>query len=190
MAWCRWADAQTMCTYLITRNLSNDINPQNLLRHAKSSSIIMGANGSNSPGLDYEKLSDLVVEKLGKANLSSAHVPNVLPHSLGNKKENYKQQNLKPFVAQKEIPTAKCAKDAWTHWFVSAPHLGLMQPLKDLPRALLSHDGKKYSERATLSLAFAKYSSYKMFEAAFTGFTMTYTMILREVRRCRRENCM
>ena len=32
MAWCRWEDAKTCCEYLLTKNISNEIDPRQLLR--------------------------------------------------------------------------------------------------------------------------------------------------------------
>ena len=44
------------------------------------------------------------------------------------------------------------------------------------------------SERQTLASAFTKYGNYEMFEVAYSGFKKTYSKILREVRKRKREN--
>ncbi|CAK4074776.1 unnamed protein product [Aphanomyces euteiches] len=45
---------------------------------------------------------------------------------------------------------------------------------------MIQADRKKFSERQTLSLALSRYKSYEQFEAAYTGFTDAYAMLLRE----------
>ena len=52
-----------------------------------------------------------------------------------------------------------------------------------MSKTMFADENKMYSERMTLSKAFEKYANYSMFEIAYSGYTSTYTKILREVRR-------
>ena len=49
MAWCRWEDAKTCCEYLITRDISDGIDPRNLMRiqTVNNYAIQFAESGSN-----------------------------------------------------------------------------------------------------------------------------------------------
>ena len=44
MAWCRWSDAKTCCEYLITRSISNEIDPSMLLYDQQSTNEYVSNN--------------------------------------------------------------------------------------------------------------------------------------------------
>ncbi|RLO03116.1 hypothetical protein DYB28_001868 [Aphanomyces astaci] len=60
-------------------------------------------------------------------------------------------------------------------------------PLRSFTKEMIRADRRKYSERLTLSKAFAKYVSYDMFESAYEGHTSSYSNTLSEVRKRKRE---
>ncbi|RHZ26678.1 hypothetical protein DYB31_008489 [Aphanomyces astaci] len=98
-----------------------------------------------------------------------------------------RQATLDSFVLYAVVPTARSAMDAWNQWFTGDPQLGLFQPLRSFTKEMIRADRRKYSERLTLSKAFAKYVSYDMFESAYEGHTSSYSNTLSEVRKRKRE---
>ncbi|CAK4190781.1 unnamed protein product, partial [Aphanomyces euteiches] len=60
----------------------------------------------------------------------------------------------------------------------------------DFTSEMIRADRKMYSERLTLAMAFNLYPTFELFEDAYNGYTQTYTKLLHEVRRRKRENRM
>ena len=181
MAWCRWEDAKTCCEYLITRNISDGIDPRNLLRMQMLCSVGVVAEERRQNGITGTlDIRDICRNVIAEIN-STAIKPKLLVK---------KQATLDAFVSQNTIPTATSAREAWMQWFAPAPELGLFQSIQSFNKSLKKKNTKKYSERQTLGLAFEKYSSYEAFEAAYSGNTKTYTAILKEVRKRKRNDCM
>ncbi|RHY32527.1 hypothetical protein DYB32_002473 [Aphanomyces invadans] len=58
------------------------------------------------------------------------------------------------FVAQKSVPTARSALEAWQQWVVADPAIGLVCALKDYTKEMIRMDRKKYFERLTLGKEF------------------------------------
>ena len=79
-------------------------------------------------------------------------------------------------------------KEAWIHWFNGDSSKGLFQPLKQFTKDMIRNDRRRYSERAVLALAFSKYNCYEEFEREYQGYTDTYSKLLKEVRKRKREN--
>jgi integrase len=172
MAWCRWADAKTCCEYLVTQSISNEIDPRNLLRNASA------LHPTQWPGIGTGGL-PMSVDALGQAlakSLQQHNVSNSVPSKVTT------QRSMDMFVAQKSIPTARSAREAWQQWFVADPDNGLVCALKNYSKEMIRMDRKKYSERLTLAVAFSKFQTFDQFEAAYMGFTASYAKILREIR--------
>ncbi len=169
MAWCRWKDASTCCEYLITRSLSNEVDPRNLLLH----SSLSVSNTSNA--LDPTVVAELVACKIGS-------LVNVAPPARSSP-EGMRQTNLQSFVVMKTIPTANDAKEAWNQWYLPNPELGLFRALQDFTSEMRNVNKRRYSERQTLALAFAKYATYEEFEAGYKRFPSSFRKVLDEVRR-------
>ena len=53
---------------------------------------------------------------------------------------------------------------------------------------MVKMDRKKYSERQTIASAFSKFQNFELFESAFAGHTDTYSSLLKEVRKRKRED--
>ncbi|KAF0690517.1 Aste57867_18107 [Aphanomyces stellatus] len=180
MAWCRWSDAKTCCEYLVTQSISNEIDPRNLLRTTNVLQRLQGVGLTGAVGTAF------TLEELGQAVATS------LQHGgVDKSKEVVKpkmQSTMDSFIAQKSIPTARCGRDAWQQWFVADHASGLVVALKDYNKEMVRLDRKKYSERATLGLAFQRYQSYEQFELAYSGFTGSYARLLKEVRRRKQMN--
>ncbi|RHY87208.1 hypothetical protein DYB35_010530 [Aphanomyces astaci] len=184
MAWCRWADAKTCYEYLITQSISNEIDPRNLLRTGSDANNIQWQTGSVAVpvGLGFS------VDDLGQALAKNLHGQG----ALGSLRTTttMRQSSIDQFVAQKSVPTARSALEAWQQWFVADPAIGLVCALKDYTKEMIRMDRKKYSERLTLGTAFSKYQTYQQFEASYQGFTSSYAKALHEVRRRKRLNIM
>ncbi|KAF0713824.1 Aste57867_4194 [Aphanomyces stellatus] len=176
MAWCRWADAKTCCEYLVTQSISNEIDPRNLLRTRSGH----GQREWDSGGVAaVPSTMGELVQTLAKSVEAFTSGKQPVPKAT-------KQLSMNNFVAQKSIPTARSAREAWQQWFVADPSAGLVCALKDYNSDMIRRDRKKYSERVTLASAFSKYQSYDEFESAYTGCTESYAGVLREVRRRKR----
>ena len=94
-----------------------------------------------------------------------------------------RQTNLQSFITIKTIPRASNARQAWDQWHHANPELGLFSALKEFSMEMRKIHKRKYSERQTLGLAFAKYATYEEFEVDYRGYTCSYRKILDEVRR-------
>lgn len=175
MAWCRWADPKTCCEYLVTRELSAQIDPQNLLRCKVSNSLPLMIESSSAVDHTVEQTCNQILQKI------ASNVPDKTQTKL-------KQTNLNSYVNQVAIPTASSAREAWDQWFFADPQRGLYQPLKSFDDQMIRKDRRKYSERLTLAKAFNRYSSYESFEESYVGFTSSYRTILQEVRKRKRES--
>ncbi|RHY45213.1 hypothetical protein DYB38_012225 [Aphanomyces astaci] len=180
MAWCRWTDAKTCCEYLVTQSISNDIDPRNLLRTPKFQ------HSTQWPELGAVGL-PFTVDAVGQALAKSLQEHTVGRHVPTKVRT---QRPMDMYVAQKSIPTAHSAREAWQQWFVADPNIGLVCALKDYTKDMIKLDRKKYSERLTLAMAFSKFQTFDQFEAAYTGFTASYARILREVRLRKRSGTM
>ncbi|KAH9086237.1 hypothetical protein LEN26_020332 [Aphanomyces euteiches] len=181
MAWCRWADEKTCCEYLITRSISNEIDPRNLLRSAY-------------PNVCLQQVSDMStvtnLDELGRVLVKAILESDLLNGCQPNKSKPQRQEVIDQFFVQKPIPTARSGREAWQQWFFADPKTGHYCAIKDYTADMIRADRKKFSERQTLSLAFRRYKSYEQFEAAYTGFTDAYAKLLREVRRRKQVNTL
>ncbi|KAF0685674.1 Aste57867_22476 [Aphanomyces stellatus] len=182
MAWCKWEDAKTCCEYLITRSITNEIDPRNLLR-------VSGANHvSNQSAMNTQDLCDAIVKNLWERApwLPVGGGAPVQPQrALASKPQ--RQTTLDAFVAHTTIPTARSAKEAWDQWFTGDIAAGVFQPLRSFTKDMIRADHRKYSERLTLSIAFSKYVSFDMFAVAYSDHTSSYSNTLSEVRKRKRE---
>ncbi|RHY07793.1 hypothetical protein DYB25_007310 [Aphanomyces astaci] len=173
MAWCRWADAKTCCEYLVTQSISNEIDPRNLLRSGTVNGQLQWQGGViGGVPCTVDELAQTLAKSVQAFASAAVPAPKVT-----------KQLSMDNFVAQKAIPTARSAREAWQQWFVADPGNGLTCALKDYSKEMIQFDRKKYSERHTLVMAFITYQSFDQFEASYTGFTNSYARILKEVRR-------
>ena len=100
----------------------------------------------------------------------------------------HEKATLDSFVTQNTIPTASSAHDAWTQWFTPVPEIGLFRPIRSFTKDMIRVNRKKYSERQTLGTAFQKYNSFDSFQESYNGHTSTYSEILKEVRKRKRED--
>ncbi|KAF0706389.1 hypothetical protein As57867_006745, partial [Aphanomyces stellatus] len=184
MAWCRWEDAKTCCEYLITRSLTNEVDPKNLLRV----NALPPPYASNMNALSTNDLCDAIVKRLHEMGSPSLEPGRAQPLMVAiPPPKSQRQTTLDRFVRHDVIPTARSARDAWTQWFTGDPQVGLFQPLRSFTKDMIRADRRKYSERMTLALAFSKYVSYEMFEAAYDGHTTSFSNTLAEVRKRKRE---
>ncbi|KAF0703239.1 hypothetical protein AaE_015479 [Aphanomyces astaci] len=119
MAWCRWTDAKTCCEYLVTRSISDGIDPRNCY-------------GS---GLT----SDNIVEAV-KKGMSIEQPKPVLPPA------RQRQLSLRECMVTKSIPTARSGRDPWDQWFTAYPKSGLFCAIKDFTKDMIKCDRRKYSE--------------------------------------------
>ncbi|KAF0715860.1 hypothetical protein AaE_011245 [Aphanomyces astaci] len=112
MAWCRWEDAKTCCEYLITRSITNEIDPRNLLR--------TNTNTSNSTvaEMNVQDLCNAIVKSLQNnvhvlpAAVVAADVACTLPPPVAAKSQ--RQMTLDSFVSHAVVPTSRSANEAWT----------------------------------------------------------------------------
>lgn len=181
MAWCRWEDAKTCCEYLITRSISDSIDPTNLLRIRQMNDFAMNLES---------RFINTVRENNQSIQINHVQSPNVVQQSKIPKPIKSKQSTLDTFVAQSAIPTASSAKEAWNQWFNPIPELGLFRSIRSFSKDMIRQNRRKYSERLTLASAFQKYTTYDSFERSYSGFTLSYSSILKEVRKRKRENCL
>ncbi|KAG9411522.1 hypothetical protein AC1031_017159 [Aphanomyces cochlioides] len=176
MAWCRWGDAKTMCEYLVTKNLSDAIDPRNLLSRPKSTGFVVSSN--NSTPMTAEAIADFIIKSLQEQD--ALPVVKKLPTIS-------KQTTLNSYVVPRTIPSAHSAQEAWQQWFYADVANGRPCALKDFTKAMVKMDRKKYSERQTIATAFSKFQSFELFANAFAGHTETYTSLLKEVRKRKRD---
>ncbi|KAH9091341.1 hypothetical protein LEN26_018753 [Aphanomyces euteiches] len=162
-----------MCEYLITKNISDEIDPRNLLNRPKSTGSMMSSE--NTCSVTAEAVAEYVVKLLQEQAL--------LPSVAKPSPPVTKQTTLNSYVVPKTIPTARSAKEAWQQWFYADVACGRPCALKDFTMAMIKMDRKKYSERQTIAAAFSKFQSFDLFVNAYDGHTDTYTNLLREVRR-------
>ncbi len=191
MAWCRWTDEKTCCEYLITRDISNGIDPRNLLRENTVNNGVINVVNSDpniNNNITVQDICNAIFAHLNATNTSITQ--NVTKNYTNVTINNTRQSTLDNYVAQVSIPTASSAKQAWNQWFMAVPEVGLFSPLKSFDKDMIRRNRKKYSERQTLSLAFEKYDSYESFEAKYAGYISTYSTILKEVRKRKREHCL
>ncbi|CAK4791347.1 unnamed protein product [Aphanomyces euteiches] len=170
MAWCRWSDAKTLCEYLVTRSISNEIDPRNLLRSGRSQGDAITEKSTQILPFDVDSIATALYEKLEQS----------LPKPSKAQSTTKRQESIAVFLNQKSIPTARSAKDVWQRWFTADPKVGLRRPLKDFTKSIILSDKKRYSERQTIALAFSKYQNLAQFEAAYAGYTDSYAKLLHE----------
>ncbi|RHY03977.1 hypothetical protein DYB30_009632 [Aphanomyces astaci] len=60
MTWCRWEDAKTCCEYLITRSITDEVGPKNMLRVDITTALRDNSMGS----LTVENLCNEIVKHL------------------------------------------------------------------------------------------------------------------------------
>ncbi|RHY08825.1 hypothetical protein DYB25_008988 [Aphanomyces astaci] len=99
-----------------------------------------------------------------------------------------RQTTIQEFAVPRAIPTARSGKEAWDQWFSADPKVGLYCALKDYTKEMIKVDRRKYSERLTLAVAFSKYQNFSQFETEYAGHASTYSGLLQEVRKRKREN--
>ncbi|KAF0693846.1 Aste57867_15224 [Aphanomyces stellatus] len=176
MAWCRWGDAKTCCEYLVTKNMSDAIDPRLLLERRVNvpSTFHTGQDGNAASA---ESIAATVVELLRGQNVVP-EIP-VAP--------TRRQQTMLEFAVPKSIPTARSGKEAWDQWFFSDPKRGVLCALKDYMKQMIKCDRRKYSERQTLAVAFSKFQTFAQFESEFAPYTKTYSGLLKEVRKRKHE---
>ncbi|ETV73059.1 hypothetical protein H257_12095 [Aphanomyces astaci] len=162
MAWCRWGDAKTCCEYLVTKNLSDEVDPRNLLLNS------MRARTTLVPAHPQVPSADAIAEAVMKM------LQDQKPAQPSKTTSATKQTTLDVFVVPNTISSARSAHEAWCQCFYADE--------------MIKADRKKYSERVTLSLAFKKLQTYELFESAYAGHTETYSSVLKEARQRKREN--
>ncbi|KAH9075971.1 hypothetical protein Ae201684P_012461 [Aphanomyces euteiches] len=175
-----WSDAKTLCEYLVTRSISNEIDPRNLLRSGRSQGDAITEKSTQILPFDVDSIATALYEKLEQS----------LPKPSKAQSTTKRQESIAVFLNQKSIPTARSAKDVWQRWFTADPKVGLRRPLKDFTKSIILSDKKRYSERQTIALAFSKYQNLAQFEAAYAGYTDSYAKLLHEVRKRKRSNCL
>ncbi|KAF0716321.1 hypothetical protein As57867_002898, partial [Aphanomyces stellatus] len=169
MAWCRWADTKTCCEYLVTKNLSDDIDPRLLLERRTGG---FSSHQGDSALVSAESIAAAVVELLQeKKVVSETHTTK----GTAKPASSWRQQSLVDFAVPKSVPTARSGKEAWDQWFFADPQHGVLCALKDYTKEMIKSDRRKYSERQTLANAFGKYHTFAQFEQAFAPFTDTYS---------------
>ncbi|KAF0718771.1 hypothetical protein AaE_010558 [Aphanomyces astaci] len=151
-------------------------------RHAASTLRTLAGNGvqgDNSSGaLSADSIAASVVKLLRDGN-ALAKIPQVaITH----------QTTIQEFVVPRAIPTARSGKEAWDQWFSADPKVGLYCALKDYTKEMINVDRRKYSERLTLAVVFSKYQNFSQFEKEYAGHASTYSGLLQEVRKRKREN--
>ena len=177
MAWCRWGDAKTCCEYLVTKSLSDAIDPRMLLeRRTLAGSGVQGDNASDT--LSADTIAASVVKLLQDGNALSKITQVAIK----------RQTTIQEFAVPRAIPTARSGKEAWDQWFSADPKVGRYCALKDYNKEMIKVDRRKYSERLTLAVAFSKYQNFSQFETEYAGHASTYSGLLQEVRKRKREN--
>ncbi|KAF0705570.1 hypothetical protein AaE_014461 [Aphanomyces astaci] len=176
MAWCRWGDAKTCCEYLVTKNLSDEVDPRNLLLNSMRARTTLVPAHPQAPSAD--SIAEAVMKMLQDQK----------PAQPSKTTSATKQTTLDVFVVPKTIPSARSAHEAWCQWFYADVPGGRPCALKDFTKEMIKADRKKYSERVTLSLAFKKFQTYELFESAYAGHTDSYSSVLKEARQRKREN--
>ncbi|KAH9133727.1 hypothetical protein AeRB84_020241, partial [Aphanomyces euteiches] len=66
MAWCRWEDIKTCCEYLVTKNISDAIDPR-LLLHKRSTNQFVVAGDQLASTVDIEALADTIIRAILEA---------------------------------------------------------------------------------------------------------------------------
>ncbi|KAG9403795.1 hypothetical protein AC1031_005290 [Aphanomyces cochlioides] len=115
MAWCRWADEKTCCEYLITRSISNEIDPRNLLRSAYPN-ICLQQVSNMSTITNLDELGRVLVKAILGSDLLNGCQP--------KKSKPQRQEVIDQFFVQKPIPTARSGREAWQQWFFADPKTG------------------------------------------------------------------
>ncbi|RLO04817.1 hypothetical protein DYB28_011323 [Aphanomyces astaci] len=177
MAWCRSTDAKTCCEYLVTRSISDGIDPRNLLRKVNSTGHGVVHAAISTSGLTFDSIVEAVKKGMGIEQPKP-----VLPPA------RQRQLSLRECVVTKSIPTARSGRDAWDQWFTACPKSGLFWAIRDFTKDMIKCDRRKYSERQTLGAAVSKFQSIDLFEAAFVGYTGNYSSLFKEVRKRKREH--
>ncbi|KAG9400809.1 hypothetical protein AC1031_010247 [Aphanomyces cochlioides] len=170
---------QCVSIYLVTKNLSDKVDPRNLLSRPKSTSLVISSE--NTCPVTAEAIAEFVVKLLNEQA--------VLPAQKSSPPVT-KQSTLMSYVVPKTIPTARSAKEAWQQWFYADLECGRPCALKDFTKVMVKMDRKKYSERQTIAAAFSKFQSFDLFANAFAGHTNTYTSLLKEVRKRKRDGSL
>ncbi|RHY68385.1 hypothetical protein DYB34_008273 [Aphanomyces astaci] len=135
--------------------------------------------GDNSSGaLSADSIAASVVKLLRDGN-ALAKIPQVAIT---------RQTTIQEFAVPRAIPTARSGKEAWDQWFSADPKVGLYCALKDYTKEMINVDRRKYSERLTLAVVFSKYQNFSQFETEYAGHASTYSGLLQEVRKRKREN--
>ncbi|RHY47217.1 hypothetical protein DYB38_002078 [Aphanomyces astaci] len=176
MAWCRWGDAKICCEYLVTKNLSDEVDPRNLLLNSMRARTTLVPAHPQAPSAD--SIAEAVIKMLQDQK----------PAQPSKTTSATKQTTLDVFVVPKTIPSARSAHEAWCQWFYADVLGGRPCALNDFTKEMIKADRKKYSERVTLSLAFKKFQTYELFGSAYAGHAETYRSVLKEARQRKREN--
>ncbi|KAH9140505.1 hypothetical protein AeRB84_015274 [Aphanomyces euteiches] len=175
-----WSDAKTLCEYLVTRSISNEIDPRILLHSGRSQGDAITEKSTQILPFDVDSIATALYEKLEQS----------LPKPSKAQSTAKRQESIAVFLNQKSIPTARSAKDVWQQWITADPKVELRRPLKDFTKSIILSDRNRYSERQTIALAFSKYQDLAQFEAAYAGYTDSYAKLLHEVRKRKRSNCL
>ncbi|KAH9143142.1 hypothetical protein AeRB84_012838 [Aphanomyces euteiches] len=178
MAWCPWEAPKTCCEYLVTKSLRDSIDPENCFKWELVPSPEVQHMSQNGP-MDVAAIVEVVMSTL-RADLLHQQTKAV----------SSRQLSIHNFAVPRAIPTAKSGRDAWNQWFTIHPKGGYFCAIMDLPKEDIQRDRRKFSERLTLASAFTKYSSYDDFEAPYEGHTRTYSGLLKEVRKRKRNGCL
>ncbi|CAK4615073.1 unnamed protein product, partial [Aphanomyces euteiches] len=109
MAWCRWEDIKMWCEYLVTKNISDAIDPR-LLLHKRSTNQFVVAGDQLASTVDIEALADTII----RAILEALPTQNVKP-------KTPVQKTMHEYLAPKAIPTARNGEEAWQQWFTPDP---------------------------------------------------------------------
>ncbi|ETV80617.1 hypothetical protein H257_06141 [Aphanomyces astaci] len=132
MAWCRWTDAKTCCEYLVTRSISDGIDPRNMLRKVNSTGHGVVHAGIGTSGLTFDSIVEAVKKGMGIEQPKP-----VLPPA------RQRQLSLRECVVTKSIPTARSGRDAWDQWFTACPKSGLFCAIKDFTKDMIKCDRRK-----------------------------------------------
>ncbi|RHY69213.1 hypothetical protein DYB30_010878 [Aphanomyces astaci] len=162
-------DEKTCCEYLVTRSMSDAIDPRMLLERRTLAGN--GVQGDNSSGaFSADSIAASVVKLLRDGN-ALAKIPQVAIT---------RQTTIQEFAVPRAIPTARSGKEAWDQWFSADPKVGLYCALKDYTKEMIKVDRRKYSERLTLAVVFSKYQNFSQFEKEYAGHASTYSGLLQE----------
>eukprot|EP00834_Sanchytrium_tribonematis_P004450 NODE_220_length_12432_cov_0.484878.p2 type:complete len:518 gc:universal NODE_220_length_12432_cov_0.484878:7970-6417(-) len=195
MAWCRWSDAKTMATYLITENISNNIDPTNLLKTAEQ------MHRQPQPQFNPNEIAESVARILREHDNPNTQTKVVPGQSIAppiNTKTVTKttvlqpslqprQTNLNSFAAtttSRVVPKPpKSVDDLWDYWFNVNPAVGIFTPMKEWGTCTNRRDQKKYSNWNVIGKVMEQYTDLNSFKAAYVGFTMPFTKLLKEIVR-------